>query len=63
MIDAAIAFWRENVVLSNGVHAALGFGLAIVLQRYIRGQPFVPVAVGWLLLGFALVMHAYAWSG
>ena len=62
MIDAALAFWRDNIILATTSHAALGFGLAIVLQRYLRGAPFLPVAVGWVLLAFALVTHIYAFT-
>jgi len=62
MIEAAIEFWRENIILANLSHAVAGFGFAIVLQRYLRGEPFLPVVVGWVLLGFALVMHLYAFT-
>ena len=60
MFDVAIAFWSQHIILSNLSHAAGGFGLAIVLQRYLRGQPFLPVIVGWVLLGFTLATHLYA---
>ena len=62
MFDAAMAFWSQHIILSNLSHAAGGFGLAIILQRYLRGEPFVPVIVGWILLGFTLATHFYAFS-
>lgn len=62
MIDAAIAFWSQHIILSNLSHAAGGFGLAVILQRYLRGQAFLPVIVGWILLGIALVTHLYAFT-
>lgn len=47
MFEAATGFWPQHIILSNLSHAAGGFGLAIVLQRYLRGEPFLPVIVGW----------------
>ena len=63
MIGAAMMFWRENIILANALHASAGFGLALILQSYFRGQPFLPVMVGWLLLGLAAILHIYAFSG
>ena len=60
MFETAIGFWSQHIILSNLSHAAGGFGLAIVLQRYLRGEPFLPVLVGWILLAFTLVTHLYA---
>lgn len=60
MFDRAMEFWSQHILLANLSHATGGFGLAVVLQRYLRGNPFVPVAVGWILLGFCLVTHLYA---
>ena len=62
MFEAAIGFWSQHIILSNLSHAAGGFGLAIVLQRYLRGEPFLPVLVGWILLAFMLVTHLYAFT-
>ena len=60
MIEAAMTFWTQHIILSNLSHAVGGFGLAIVLQRYLRGEPFLPVVVGWILLGLTLATHFYA---
>ena len=62
MLDTAIEFWSQKVILSNVSHAAGGFGLAVVLQRYLRGQPFLPVSVGWILLAFTVLTHVYAFT-
>jgi hypothetical protein len=51
-----------NIILANLSHASGDFGLAVVLQQYLGDTPFLPVVVGWLLLGFCLAMHVYAWS-
>ena len=62
MFQHAIEFWSQHVLLANASHAAGGFGLAIVLQRYLGQQPFVPVIVGWILLAFCLLTHLYAFT-
>jgi hypothetical protein len=54
-----IEFWRHHILLANASHAAGGFGLAVVLQRYLEGKRAVRV-LGWLLLTFALVTHLIA---
>lgn len=60
MIERISQFWSQNIILANFSHMALGFGLAVVLQRYARGQSLVPVFIGWLLLAFGLGAHIYA---
>ena len=59
MIEHAIEFWRQHILLANASHVALGLGLAFVLQRFLAGKRFVPL-IGWLLLAFAVVTHLYA---
>lgn len=62
MINEAIKFDRKHIFLSNGNHAALGFGLALVLQHYIVGNAFLPVWLGWILVAFGLIAHIYAFT-
>lgn len=62
MFQHAIDYWSRHVLMANASHMALGFGLAVVLQRWRRGNPFVPVWVGWLLLAFALATHTVAFT-
>lgn len=65
MFQNAMEFWSQHILLANANHAAGGFGLAIVLQRYLGGKeskPFLPVIVGWILLAFCLVTHIYAFT-
>lgn len=62
MFQHAIDYWSRHVLLANASHMALGFGLAVVLQRWRRGSSFVPVGVGWLLLAFGLVTHVFAFA-
>ena len=60
MIENALQFWSHNIILVNIVHASGGFGLALLLQRYIKGKAFLPSWVGWLLLTFAIGAHIVA---
>ena len=62
MFQNVIEFWSQHMILANSSHAAGGFGLALILQRYLAGEPFLPVWVGWLLLGYCLAAHVYAFT-
>lgn len=33
MIERAIEFWRQHIILANLSHASGGFGLGVVLQQ------------------------------
>lgn len=63
MFQNAIDFWSRHVILANASHAAGGFGLALILQRYFGNKPFVPVWIGWILLAFTIVTHLVAFIG
>jgi len=56
-----VEFWRHHILLANASHAAGGFGLALVLQRYLAGKSGIK-ALGWLLLAFALLTHLIAFT-
>lgn len=62
MFQTAIEFWSRHVILANASHTAGGFGLALILQRYFGGRPFLLVAVGWNLIGFTLVTHVITYT-
>ena len=62
MIKKVMEFFSQHIILANVNHTAGGFGLALILQHYLVGNPFLPVAVGWVLVGFYLVVHIYAWT-
>ena len=53
---------RRHIVLNNIHHAAGEFGLALVLQDYLAGSAFLPVAVGRVLVGFTVAVHAYEFT-
>lgn len=54
-----VASLSHQIMLSNIIHALGGFGLAIVLQRYTKGDAFLPVWIGWVLLIGAIILHMY----
>jgi hypothetical protein len=62
MFEPAITYWSQHIILANLSHVAGGFGLAIVLQRYLRGNSFLPVVIGWIFLSFTLATHIYAYT-
>jgi len=59
MLERQIALARKHFVLTNFGHFVGGFGLALLLQYYLSGSAFLPVAVGWLLVAFTLIVHVY----
>lgn len=62
MIKDAIKFDKKHIFLSNGNHLLMGFGIAVVLQQYIGGGSFIPVAIGWVLVALGLIVHIYAFT-
>lgn len=61
MFEKEKQFARKHILLTSTNHAAGGFGLAIILQYYLVGDPFVSVWIGWILLGYAAVVHVIEW--
>lgn len=59
MLENAKGFACQHIFLNNVHHAMGGFGLALVLQHYLASDPFLPVVVGWILIGFTAIMHIY----
>lgn len=59
MLDKALAFARENIVLTSIQNALGGFGVAILLQWYLQGAAFAPIWLGWVFVGFSVAIHIY----
>lgn len=53
----SFAYFSRHPMLNSIAHTAAGFGLALVLQHYIAGNAFLPVIVGWVLIGVSVAMH------
>jgi hypothetical protein len=53
-------FWMSNVLLANITHMAAGFGLAILLQYYIKGNSLFAVRLGWWLILLSAAMYIIA---
>lgn len=62
MFEPAMEFFSQHIILASLAHVAGGFGLALVLQRYFPGKFFLAPKTGWLLLGFALLIHTVAYA-
>lgn len=56
--NRSIAYFSSHVMLNSIVHSAGGFGLAVVLQDYLRGNVFISPYVGWALIVVSVIMHA-----
>ncbi|OQA36029.1 MAG: hypothetical protein BWY54_00282 [Candidatus Dependentiae bacterium ADurb.Bin331] len=53
-------YFSSHVILANAIHFAGGFGLAIILQHYLKGKEFLPVQVGWILIAISVTVHLMA---
>lgn len=60
MFEKQKAWARQHIIINNAHHVAAGFGLALVLQHYLSGSAFLPLAVGWALLILSAAVHTYA---
>lgn len=61
--NRSMAFFSRHVMLNSIAHAAGGFGLAVVLQDYLRANSFAPLWIGWTLIGFSVIIHLWSISG
>lgn len=50
-------FAQKHIILTSTNHFAGGFGLSLLLQHYVAGDAFLPVIVGWILVGYLVVVH------
>jgi hypothetical protein len=50
---------RKHIILTGSAHFTGGFGLALLLQRYLSGSAFLPAIVGWILVTFTVIVHIY----
>lgn len=62
MFEKEKKFARKHIILTSTNHAAGGFGLALILQSYFASDPFLPVWIGWVLFGYAVVVHIIEWT-
>jgi len=46
MLEKQIELARKHIVFVGLIHFTGGFGLALLFQYYLAGNPFLPVSVG-----------------
>lgn len=61
MFDHEKKFARKHIILTSTNHVAGGFGLALILQNYFANNSFLPIWIGWILLGYAIIVHIIEW--
>ncbi len=61
MFERQKNFARDHIVLTAISHIAAGFGIAVVLEGYVGSGPFIPVFIGWIILGFTAIVHTVGW--
>lgn len=60
LLDRVLAYSVQHPYLMHSAHFAAGFGVALLLQHYLKGHEFVSPIVGWILIGFSVVVHVVA---
>jgi ABC-type sugar transport system permease subunit len=60
LYDKALVYFAANPALNAIAHFAAGFGLALLLQHYLKGNAFLPTWLGWVLVIFSAVVHFLA---
>ncbi|HZW61804.1 MAG TPA: hypothetical protein VFF04_06285 [Candidatus Babeliales bacterium] len=54
-------YFEQHQVLSHISHISLGFGIALLLQNYLKGNGFLPMSAGWAFVGIWLGIHILAY--
>lgn len=57
MFNQEKKYARKHIILTSTNHFAGGFGIALLLQQYVAGNAFLPPIVGWILVGYSVVVH------
>jgi hypothetical protein len=59
-IEHMMQYMSQHIILSNTAHVAGGFGIAVLLQHYLKGHAFVSAWIGWVLVAFSFGVHILA---
>ena len=55
--NRSMNYFSKHPSLNAIAQAAAGFGLAVLLQGYLKGNAFVDAWVGWTLIAFSVIIH------
>lgn len=55
--NRSLRYFSSHAMLNSLAHSAGGFGLALVLQEYLRGNAFLSPWIGWVLIAFSAIIH------
>lgn len=58
-----ITYFSQHVMLNSWAHACAGFGLALLLQQYLKGNAFAPSWLAWGLVAISAIIHLMAVMG
>lgn len=53
-------YFSKHPMLNSIAHSCGGFGLAIILQEYLKGNAFLPLGFGWILVLISVVIHIHS---
>lgn len=51
------SYFSKHPMLNALAHASAGFGLALVLQHYLKGNAFLSPYIGWALIIISALIH------
>ena len=57
IFSRSLNYFSQHAFLNSIAHSAGGFGLAVVLQHYLKGDVFISPYLGWLLIAASVVIH------
>jgi len=56
----SLAYFSAHPMLNSIAHAAGGFGLAVLLQHYLKGDAFVSPWFGWACIVVSILIHVHS---
>jgi len=54
-------YFSQHVMLGHFAHAVGAFGIALLLQQYLKGNAFLPAWISWILVIISAAIHVKSW--
>lgn len=55
--DRSMHYFSHHVTANSMAHFLAGFGIAVLLQYYMRGDSLIPVLVAWIFVLISVAIH------
>jgi len=60
LYSKSLAYFSAHPILNSIAHFTGGFGLAILLQQFIKGHSLFSPWVAWVCLGVSIFIHMHS---